>query len=1172
MTDEAYDYDFLREKGLFRDPVSTSEPYDGDKTVEYVQDTDNKFFYTEDFDRDEIADIFRGLREKRDFDYYWFWEEGRVCCLRTRGENPQFIYNLDHDLGSEWVKGKEQKLEEFDRNNKNVLFDVKEVIDHFYKRLWDHRIALAKSMPVEIDDHARIMAAQRTIDRLMFTYFLAENGVLMGVDRGGKTGALRPSGLFERLLDDSDDFKTTLDDLFFEYISKQSKNDLKPAEAKEYSIRVPYLNGGLFRERDIETSGETFSEREVGVSGFDWENLIDDLNDYNWIITPDPEQDDAESIGNLTPEVLGHVYEKFVITISRIDEISIDELRTTTKGDLKQGNKKVGAYYTPEEITSYIAERTTFEYLKDELDLDEFDTFDAFYDEMADNQAVLSEVAETLSDISILDPAVGSGHFLMSAAEIVFEWRKKCESESDEYNLKREIVTENLYGVDILEGAGEICKLRLWLWLISARKDGMDGEPLPNIDFNIRQGDSLIGFNRAEARVDDQRLLIAERLKMELDNYREQLDDYRGSRGQASGLRDDLISTHDTMQEQLDDWFANVPEIPIEENVEGPGEIERLIEAANGENVTLKLRFASPMSDELKESLEDIGFRTWKKAANLQLSNSDIRADKPEEIFDTIPREDLTRSFVQRELLAEDFADLEPFHWVMEFPNVFSGEDGGGFDVVIENPPYVRAGTMETLKRDIYKDIYETAVEGCDLYVPFIERSFDLLGETGKVGLITSNQFTVTDYGRSLRKHLPTRFGIHEVVDFTGYSAFEGVIIYSMIMIGGTESNDEIDCISVRSSDAVEKVKSDGAGEATDANISRFNLPADTLNEEEWLFLSEKERSARSKIDEKSSQRLDDGDLCTVGSPLKTGQNTTLQADIVEEKAGMYDIKNAKIEATVEDEIWRRTITSDQIERWDLSVPDEITFFPYAATNGEYDLIDENSLESKYPETYKALHDHKDGLLSRKDSRKTWRQLGRPWYSLARVGTPEYFEDTHIVTDIVVKEPHFCIDSNAFLFSTGYVHGITPHEIDIYYLTGLLNTRVMYSYLKPICPPKNSGYMKMEVDQLSKAPVYVPNIVEDLCREIGDVLEEHEGRFDELKATIETEGIESAVGSTESVETVAANMIRETSRKMVEEYGSLSEGEVNSLEQLNEYLAGIVFDLTEDELRALSRI
>ncbi|MFD1643935.1 Eco57I restriction-modification methylase domain-containing protein [Halohasta litorea] len=314
-----------------------------------------------------------------------------------------------------------------------------------------------------------------------------------------------------------------------------------------------------------------------------------------------------------------------------------------------------------------------------------------------------------------------------------------------------------------------MCKLRLWLSMVADIEDEpQEVEPLPNIDFNIRLGDSLIGFESTEVAVDGQKLLIAERLKEDLEEYRDNVEAYKSAEEDISQLRGELDDLHDKLQTQLNEWFADLPDIKVEDEISKPEEIREIISSSNGD-VKLKLKFVDPIDDDLDQELNDLGFRTWKKAANLKLGNRDAMAGKPEEIFEVIPADQLARSFVERGLLEEDIDQLDPFHWVMEFPDAYDaiGDDdrddaSNGFDIVLENPPYVRIESVDEPQRDIYKELHETATGRCDLYVPFIERSFELLSEKGRNSIITSNLFMRTEYGESV-----DHIGLEEVSAWT---------------------------------------------------------------------------------------------------------------------------------------------------------------------------------------------------------------------------------------------------------------------------------------------------------------------------------------------------------------------------------------------------------------------
>ncbi|RLG26262.1 hypothetical protein DRN76_01630 [Methanosarcinales archaeon] len=738
-----YDVDFLKEKGFLETSIDMEDKYDtaeGDvKAVSYRFDSKNRLAYFDEFDKGDIASILKVLRERRNFDYYWFWKEGRIYAFRTFGENKQFIFNTQYSRKTEYVKSKKDKLSKFSSENPTALFEVKDVISLFYRRLWDLRLKLAKAIKGGFDDRNRILAAQRLLDRLIFTYFIAERGIIYGIDKRGRQQELSARNLFKYLIKVSGDFHSLLNVLFFDYLNDSKKNDMPVQGAEGYSLFIPYLNGGLFRERQITTpAGKSIGESELKIEGFDWKELIDALNEYNWIIDGYTDTDAEDTIGNLTPEILGHIYEKFVISVSELDDIDVSDLATTREGELKKGNKKIGAYYTPEVITKYIAENTIFPFAMDKLELDEkYENFVDFHEAHKGDAGTLSRFNEALKDIKVLDPAVGSGAFLMAAADILFDWRRKCNEELDDYHLRREIIINNLHGVDIMEGAVEICMLRLWLWLIAAVDTGKEIEALPNIDFNIFEGNSLIGYVNKREIAD----LKPKRRK-------------RKTKERPIKTGKVIASSESTKNKKLEQFQMSNwdPDTGIYYLFRQRNDKIREYRNASGEQAELLRKEIRQMTDEFNGLLDG-------KLLN-ELQGKGIEIDE------------------------DGLLEIKPFHWVMQFSDVF---ENGGFDVVIGNPPYVRAD-IEDLKFLLQRKVlgkskeYETLFEKWDLFVAFVERSIKgIMNKRGKFSFIISDAICTVKYSEKIRKWLADNFYIPEINYFEGFQVFVGIGIIPIV-------------------------------------------------------------------------------------------------------------------------------------------------------------------------------------------------------------------------------------------------------------------------------------------------------------------------------------------------------------------------------------------------------
>ena len=180
--------------------------------------------------------------------------------------------------------------------------------------------------------------------------------------------------VFNTLVNEHDDFWTLLRTVFFDRLNSRDADDVKFTGS--YWLHVPYLNGGLFQPEDLTTTDGTIvsEDEELVVEDFDWEALISELNEYNWLLDglEGTDEDEADTVGNLTPAVLGYIYEKFVISVSKVgDDVRLSDLDASERNDLlSEGNSEVGAYYTGEDITDFKARRALWEGLLEKIDED----------------------------------------------------------------------------------------------------------------------------------------------------------------------------------------------------------------------------------------------------------------------------------------------------------------------------------------------------------------------------------------------------------------------------------------------------------------------------------------------------------------------------------------------------------------------------------------------------------------------------------------------------------------------------------------------------------------------------------------------------------------------------------------------------------------------------------
>jgi hypothetical protein len=323
--------------------------------------------------------------------------------------------------------------------------------------------------------------AKKLMGRLVFLYFLQKKRWLGGMIGSGnwEDGAsdfLRQ--LFEKSPDKNRFYSQTLASLYFRTLNTNENE--RPGftyDAPWGKVKVPFLNGGLFEEDQEGTEQFDFPEHL-------FQNLLDLYDRYNF--TVDENSPNDHEIG-IDPEMLGHIFENL----------------------LEENREKKGAFYTPKEIVHYLCQESLWQYLKTKLlpaarpanvvwsdsrdaDERELEHFVRNKERGAKDGFIYKNaraIEAALREVRICDPAIGSGAFPMGLLYEVFHCHVELDLTKDLGKLKRDIIEHCIYGVDIDKGAVDIAQLRFWLALVV---DENVPQPLPNLDYKIMQGDSLL--------------------------------------------------------------------------------------------------------------------------------------------------------------------------------------------------------------------------------------------------------------------------------------------------------------------------------------------------------------------------------------------------------------------------------------------------------------------------------------------------------------------------------------------------------------------------------------------------------------------------------------------------------------------------------------------------------
>lgn len=790
-----YGYKYLVENGYFENPVTTTHATDSGEEIKYVfSDTGPiriaYFELTRDISDTAITALIRELKRTSQLQYFWIvnTDTDRVRVVRTSRGDFTFTYNPTVHTGD---VGADKRAQLDDAaTDINALFDHSDVIDSFYATLWDYRAEIAANIctttGTELTEQAALLAAQRFIDRTVISYFLVEKGIIVPVNTAGNIVDVDTETVFKTLEREHGDFSHVLNTIFFDGLS--TNDGARIDVNSDWALHIPPLTNGLLPPSDFETvNGDSITEGStITVTTFDWASFIDELNGYTWVLNgvDTTELRDELSTDVLTPGVLGHVYEKFVISVSKASsDASLDHVTDEDQPVvLTDGNSEVGAYYTGEDITDFKARRSLWEALVEKIDADldngtvpdaltvtdiyragaekrgdieraQRDGFSVLYEQYQSEPDVLEYIDSKLQGITVCDPAVGSGAFAIAVANTVFEWRSMCNPDTPAFELREDIVNNTVFGVDLLDGAVEICKLRLWLWAISALP--VDTEPgvsvdapdriayTPSIACNIKCGNSLIGFTDSTGVTGEQQTLGASQITRELQSYQQRVN-VLDTDQRVSDIPD-LAETYAELTRELNDWYAKSQRdadnnrVTIPNPVDTANEAWEALHTAPKPLTTLSVVCESEMPDSVTAYMEREGFTTDTYKA--RFPNPTVSQEAVTDLFEFLHGEftahDEWTVLIEREYTPNDFGEdqINAFHWPLEFPTVFSDDDG--FDVVISNPPYGAA--LPDVEAPVMKNEVTYQCQGTsDSCEWFYERAFDLTHSTGVVSYIVS--------------------------------------------------------------------------------------------------------------------------------------------------------------------------------------------------------------------------------------------------------------------------------------------------------------------------------------------------------------------------------------------------------------------------------------------------
>ncbi len=651
-----------------------------------------------------------------------------------------------------------------------------------------------------------------------------------------------------------------LSELFFEILAKE-----RSTRKKSEFAYLPYLNSSLFEKQSIENTLEI-------------SNLNNDLklNYYkNTVLKDDKCKAKKGQVGLL--EYLFEFLDSFDFgsddeqseILSQKELISSSVLGNVFE---KLNGYKEGSFYTPSFITSYMCKESITKVV--------LDKFNAKFDLKATDISELRKALrkedknaqkELLNSIKICDPAVGSGHFLVSALNVMlsiydelnlfdeefylevqndeilitnrkgeFVEYKRPHSDKDKAHLiqkelfytKKDIIENNLFGVDINPNSCEITKLRLWIELLkhsfyqSFEDEAYhDLKTLPNIDINIKCGNSLISYFEI-----DKSLSHYPNIKERMNKYKNIVKDYK------EGFYTD--------KNQINQEIKNL-------------------------KISFKnFCFADKFKKEMKSFNEKCEKYSKKYGNFLAVNDENLRifVSANLTLFDFDEKE-AKKEFANLKKEYDNIFNLEnnhPFEWRFEFPEILD-DDGNfqGFDLIIGNPPYIRQEEIKELKPNLAKN-YKVYKGTSDIYTYFYELGFNILKSNGVLSFITSNKYTRAGYGEALREFLLKNVSILDYIDLNGIKVFDSATVDTSILSFEKLKNKDSSFRYL----ALDNENLKACGYSIDLCKDFKELSQKSLSKESFTFSDESTNSLKAKIER-------------IGTPLKEWQGLNIYRGIL---------------------------------------------------------------------------------------------------------------------------------------------------------------------------------------------------------------------------------------------------------------------------------------------------
>lgn len=873
-----------------------------------------------------------------------------------------------------------------------------------------------------------------------------------------------------------------LSELFFEILAKE-----RSTRKKSEFAYLPYLNSSLFEKQSIENTLEI-------------SNLNNDLklNYYkNTVLKDDKCKAKKGQVGLL--EYLFEFLDSFDFgsddeqseILSQKELISSSVLGNVFE---KLNGYKEGSFYTPSFITSYMCKESITKVVLDkfnaQFDLDAKDISELRKSLRKEDKKAQKEL---LNSIKICDPAVGSGHFLVSALNVMlsiydelnlFDEEFYLEVQNDEilitgrkgefieykrpstpkdkahliqqelFHTKKDIIENNLFGVDINPNSCEITKLRLWIELLKHSfyqsfddENYHDLKTLPNIDINIKCGNSLVSYFET-----GKSLSHYPNIKERMSKYKRIVKDYK----------EGFYTDKNLIAKEIKNLQESFKNFCLKDKFNK--EIKQLTNGAN--------EYSKKYGDFLADEHHDEKFKSFFSKNMFEFSFDEKVAIKE---FANLKKE------------YDNIFNLEsnhPFEWRFEFPEILD-DDGNfkGFDLIIGNPPYIRQEELKELKPHLAKN-YKVYKGTSDIYTYFYELGFNVLKDNGVLSYITSNKYTRAGYGEALREFLLKNVKFLEYTDLNGIKVFDSATVDTSILCFEKSKSKDNKFKYLALSNEILKTCAYDIGLYKD--FAEFSQ--NSLSKESFTFSDENTSALKAKIER-------------IGTPLKEWQGLNIyrgiltgynEAFIITTEKRNEILANCKDKAEKERtaKLIRKMLRGRDIKRYSY---EWAGLWVINAHNG-YKNQNGEKVEAINIENYPSLKKHFDEFYPQLEKRA---DKGLAPYNLRNCAYIEEFEREKIVYSEIVRKPQFYLDTKLNFYAEATSFILTGENLK--YLIAFLNNDFVAFIFKTFYAGGNLGengfrYKKAFLEKLPIPKINSKNqkLADELINLVDEILKAKE--------------------------------------------------------------------------------